>query len=156
MKLQPVQKVDLLDVTSWITGSDACRQWAGPSVNYPFSLDSIDESLSIAKHRSYVLVDENSSILGFGQLLEKPNGRIHLARIIVNPKARGNGNGRKLCKMLMKEAKDCFGAKLFSLNVYLDNFVAISLYRGLGFKNSEPPQDSKLDGNVMYMELSRD
>jgi pyridoxamine 5'-phosphate oxidase len=156
MKLQSVQKVDFLEIISWISSSEACRQWAGPSVKYPLSIDSIEENLSVTQHRSFVLVDENSLILGFGQLLEKSNGRIHLGRIIVNPKVRGNGYGRKLCKMLMKEAKECFGAKISSLNVYLDNVAAISLYRSLGFKNSEPPQDSKLEGDVMYMELSQD
>ena len=77
-------------------------------------------------------------MVAFGQILRKEGNRAHLARLIVAPAVRGQGYGRALCLRLMQRARqDPAPLESFSLNVYPENAVALTLYRSLGFAEWE-------------------
>ncbi|MFD2273442.1 GNAT family N-acetyltransferase [Undibacterium arcticum] len=72
-------------------------------------------------------------LVGFGQILTPAPGTVHLARIIVDPAARGHGLGATLCQLLMAHAVSTMAPSRFTLRVYSDNAAAVKTYTGLGF-----------------------
>lgn len=74
-------------------------------------------------------------MLGFSSFRGKPLINIH--DIAVDPAARGKGIGRRLLDAVNQEAKK-IGCCKVTLEVRSDNVRAMSLYRSVGFKSSEP------------------
>ncbi len=134
MQLRKAKKADLKTVISWIPDEIICKRWAGPKVRFPLNIENLLEDIAFADNNAYCLKFKQS-IVGFGQLLVKENGYLHLARIIVDPSKRAMGYGRRLCEELIKMAGSKGYHKL-SLNVYWDNSIALKLYESLGFRES--------------------
>ncbi len=102
------------------------------------------------------MVNDAGEPWGLGQLLEKENGRIHMARVIVAPPQRAKGLGEILCRLLIEEGIKRFGNVLFSLNVYSDNTTALKLYQKLGFKPQPAASDPPSAKDVIHMVLKPD
>ena len=98
-----------------------------------------------------VMVNDVGELLGLGQLLEKENHRIHMARVIVSPLQRAKGFGELLCRLLIDEGIKRFAKVYFSLNVYSDNTTAVKLYQKLGFKPKVSPPAPLPNEGVVYM-----
>ena len=145
--LRPAELNDLSTVLSWIPDADACRMWAGPHVRYPAGAPSVWETIKADGRNAYSLVDADNCIVGFGQILPRGAGVVHLARIIIDPGLRGHGYGRLLCMELMNAARDRLPVRQFTLHVYRQNPTAIALYRSLGFE----PQAKRVADNVLFM-----
>lgn len=129
-------EADAAIVASWIRTPRDCEFWAGPDFPFPASLDTFVEKLQVRSTTSVCLVEE--SVVAFGQLADKGDGRAHLGKIIVAPEARNRGHGRQLVKELLRIA----GQRRFrvvGLNVQFENDAAIRMYRGLGFGFSQRP-----------------
>ncbi len=122
---------DLATVLGWTPEAAALARWAGP-VRYPPTPASFREDAGVTHGNSFILRDETGSLVAFGQALPRPEGTVHLARLIVAPAARGRGWGRELCRRLMA-ATPGQAPRRFTLNVYADNLVAVRLYTSLGF-----------------------
>lgn len=151
MKLQPATDQDFRSVISWIPDGTACKLWAGPLVRFPLSLENLKAKIEYRPENTYSLKDDNGTMLGFGQILEKPDSRVHLARIIVSPSHRHKGIGKQLCRLLMGAGRRQYGECVFSLNVYAANSAAIALYRKMGFRRSVSSIDFTPDETVVYM-----
>ena len=151
MTLRPAVESDLLAVSHWVGDAEQCRTWAGPSVDYPIDLAELSRTIRFADGNAWA-IDGDDALAGFGQLLAKPGGNMHLARIITNPALRGHGYGRELCAGLIKLALDK-GATAVSLNVYRANAAATGLYFSLGF--IEQTRHSNLDIMHMVMDPRR-
>jgi len=123
---------DLDKIINWIPDEQACKFWAGPLVRFPFNITMLAEDIGFDKNRSYSLW-ENDELIAFGQLIEKKNGFLHLARIIVNPAYRGQKFGEKLCRLMISTCREQ-GFSDFSLNVYRNNFYALDIYKKLDFQ----------------------
>jgi ribosomal protein S18 acetylase RimI-like enzyme len=102
------------------------------------------------------MVNDVGELLGLGQLLQKENDRIHMARVIVSPLQRAKGFGELLCRLLIDEGIKQFAKVYFTLNVYSDNTTAVKLYQKLGFKPQPAPSDSTPDKDIVYMVLKPD
>ena len=89
-------------------------------------------------------------VLAFGQIIDRGEGRAHLARIIVNPAKRRLGYGRRIVEELMDLAKSR-GYGLMSLNVRRDNLAAKALYVRLGFDLRPAPVGFFIAPNADYM-----
>ncbi len=108
--------------------------WAGPNVRYPGTPDTAWADMGASENNAYVLVDAEGEIMGFGQLLLREGGVLHLARLIVDPVMRGHGVGRALCVALMEQgaSQHHVSVSSFTLNVYESNTAAFRLYQALG------------------------
>jgi ribosomal protein S18 acetylase RimI-like enzyme len=151
MKLQPATDDDFRSVISWIPDGTACKLWAGPLVRFPLSLENLKEKLQYRPENTYSLKDDKDVLLGFGQILEKADARIHLARIIISPSHRHKGIGKQLCRLLMEAGRRQHGECEFSLNVYAENAKARNLYIKLGFRQHPPPAEFAADASIVYM-----
>ncbi|MES1195788.1 MAG: N-acetyltransferase [Steroidobacter sp.] len=141
---------DLMIVASWIKSPRDCEFWAGHALTYPLQLDTLAKDIDLSPETSFCVDDDQ--IFAFGQLIDKGNGRVHLAKIIVNPETRGCGIGKKLVAALIGRAKE----KSFSvigLNVHPDNHLAINLYKKLGFELAERPASLAAGRGSLYMSL---
>jgi ribosomal protein S18 acetylase RimI-like enzyme len=156
MILRPARNEDLNTVIGWIKDKEACKLWAGPLVRFPFTLASLKKGIEFSEDNTFVMANDAGELLGLGQLLQKENDRIHMARVIVSPLQRGRGFGNQLCRLLIGEGIKRFGNVCFSLNVYSDNTTALKLYQQLGFKPQSTPSDSTPDKGVIYMILKPD
>ena len=132
MHLRKAKVTDLKTIISWIPDELACKIWAGPMVRFPLSIESLSKDIEFSDNNSYCLI-KSEAILGFGQLLPKEKGRLHFARIIVDPSKRAMGFGKRLCNELLQIATQK-GYKKISLNVYRNNTSALKLYKNLGFR----------------------
>lgn len=139
---------DLTDLAHWVACPQQARIWAGPGVTYPIDEERLPLQIEWQKAYSFCL-SENENMIGFGQIVPKETGRLHLARLIVRPSHRGRGYGRTLAVSLLDEAL-ARGPSVVSLNVFPDNTAAVELYRGIGFVAAErAPGDMMSD--ALYM-----
>jgi [ribosomal protein S18]-alanine N-acetyltransferase len=147
---------DLNTLISWIKDKEACKRWAGPLVRFPLTLQSLKKDIEFSEENTFVMIDDPGEPLGLGQLLEKENDRIHMARVIVAPLQRAKGLGEILCRLLIAEGIKRFGSVFFSLNVYSDNTAAVKLYQKLGFIPQPAQAGSLPDRGVIYMVFKPD
>lgn len=141
----------LLKVASWIRSHHDCEFWAGHALTYPLQLDTLSNDIGLSPETSFCFLE--NGIQAFGQLIDKGNSRVHLAKIIVNPESRSTGIGKKLVMALINKARD----KSFSvigLNVNPENYVAISMYKKLGFQFAERPTTLTPSPGSLYMSLA--
>ncbi len=149
MKLIASKNRDLELLATWIHDDKSCRYWAGPGVNFPFTLESLKKDIHYSRQNSFSMIDPDNNLVGFGQIIEKEK-YLHLARIITSPDHRGKGYGKILCRMLIAKGKNKFGNRPFSLNVYAKNVNAVSLYYSQGFT---PVNKSSISDSI-YMILN--
>jgi RimJ/RimL family protein N-acetyltransferase len=147
---------DLSVLMSWIKDKDACRIWAGPCVRFPLAPEHLKEDIHFSEENTFSMINERAALLGLGQLIQKDNRRLHMARIIVSPNHRGKGLGSLLCRLLIREGKKRAGEIHFSLNVYPDNTKAVRLYKKLGFKTGPQSPGSNAEEKSMHMILKAD
>jgi [ribosomal protein S18]-alanine N-acetyltransferase len=140
---------DLEVVASWVDTADECRLWAGPAVSFPIEPGTLAGEIGFADEDNLVLAD-GAGTAGFGQLVWRPGGRAHLARVIVRPDARGRGYGRVLVSALVERAASR-GARLATLNVYSENQAARRLYESAGFTASRMPGAGECPQGALYM-----
>jgi [ribosomal protein S18]-alanine N-acetyltransferase len=143
---------DLEVVASWVGTADECRLWAGPAVSFPLEPGRLAREIGFADEENLVLAD-GAGTAGFGQLVRRPGGRAHLARVIVRPDARGRGYGRVLVTALLERAASR-GARLATLNVYCENEAARRLYEAAGFAVSSLPGGDACPRGALYMTRS--
>ena len=151
MILRIARNEDLNTLISWIKDKEACKLWAGPVVRFPLTLQSLKKDIEFSEKNTFVMVNDVGELLGLGQLIEKENDRIHIARVIVSPLQRAKGFGELLCRLLIDEGIKRFAKVYFSLNVYSDNTTAVKLYQKLGFKPKVSPSPPLPDEGVVYM-----
>lgn len=149
--LRAATPADLETVTSWIATPLDCERWAGAGVPFPIDLRTLPAAIGFDAAGSFALVD-GERIVAFGQVLRKDAGRAHLARIIVDPAARGCGHGEALVRALVMRARN-EPCQRVSLNVHAGNAPAVSLYLKMGFADAARPADEAGWPDTRYMEL---
>lgn len=142
---------ELRTLIPWVESPAACKRWAGPDVRFPMTPETLCLDIGFADDNAFWYVS-GGAMVAFGQLLRKDNGWMHLARIIVDPAARGRGYGRRLCLGLIRIAVQK-GCQKLSLNVYRNNLKALCLYADLGFR--EVVEKSSAELCHMVRNLSR-
>ena len=79
------------------------------------------------------------------------NGRVNLARLVVNPEARGCGLGQQLVNALIYKSRWTLGLEEAGLFVYRANQPAYFCYRAAGFEPAPMPDDSGLGEEACYL-----
>ncbi len=151
MHLRAAFENDLAGIISWISDADECKLWAGPSVTFPLSVDSLKAQIVYTPENSFCL-EKEEQVIAFGQLIRKGEQRLHLARIIVDPSERGKGCGRILCGQLIAKAS-VLQCRWVTLNVYKNNAAAMKLYKRLGFEEKQPPAEEKVSDDICFMAM---
>jgi ribosomal-protein-alanine N-acetyltransferase len=151
LRLCPTTDPDLLEIISWIPDKSSCKLWAGPIIRFPLTVEMLKKDMGYHAGNTLSLKDTEKRLMGLGQILKKPENRIHLARIIISPEYRRQGFGEKLCRRLMEAAEKRYGECKFSLNVYTANTHAMNLYVKLGFNRRVSPPELIADDSVVHM-----
>ena len=149
--LRPATLGDLVDVASWITSPRECELWAGPRLPFPLDVTTLPARIDFDEARTFAMSSADQ-LVAFGQIVPKALRRAHLARIIVAPTCRGCGNGERLIRLLIDEARRLSHQRV-SLNVDRQNTPAIALYSKVGFHEAERPPDEPDAHGSRYMEL---
>ncbi|MDB6092620.1 MAG: N-acetyltransferase [Verrucomicrobia bacterium] len=140
---------DVAAALAWSPTRESLQQWAGSTVRWPASTESLWADINAADATTFALDAPPHGLVGFGQVRYREKTFGHLARIIVSPRHRGSGFGRVLCRALMREAPRLHNITCFTLYVFTDNPGAIALYHSLGFEDKNFHPDYP---NVMLME----
>ena len=140
-------------VASWIRSAEECRFWSGSRVAYPIDLALLSQAIEYDESEAWS-IEIDGELAAFGQLVAKPAGRVHLARLISAPHRRGQGLGRRISEQLVEAARVRNPAAI-SLNVIAENRAALSLYTKLGFVRASRPADEPASSAV-YMEVAGD
>jgi len=153
MALRETAAGELTALIDWIADARECLSWGGPHVRFPLEPATLAEQLAIVPGNSYWLCDAGRRV-GFGQLLERGPGRLHLARILIDPARRGQGDGRALVAGLIELSRPR-KAESATLNVYSWNPAARALYQSLGFVETTPPAAEEVRGDdVVFMSMA--
>jgi len=119
-------------VADWAVDAKEVALLSG-RVEYPFpeglkaSWRNIDSDI-----HSYLLFDGDRPV-GYGEVwLDDEEDEVELARIIVDPKVRGQGVGTELVRALLRPALDAGYSEVF-LRVRPENAPAIRAYQHTGF-----------------------
>lgn len=138
------------EIMRWFPDQRSCRIWGGPEFRFPFTKTTFLEDTHSRELPSYVLVEPDDRLLGFGQYYLRV-GRCHLGRLVVSPEYRGEGLGRRLIGDLVEVGARHLGVVECSLFVATDNTSAIRLYRKLGFVETQYPEDDPGATSFVYM-----
>ncbi|MEQ1580980.1 MAG: GNAT family N-acetyltransferase [Steroidobacteraceae bacterium] len=147
---RPATPDDVAVLASWILSPRDCEFWAGPDFPFPASLETFVEKLQVRSTTSVCLIEE--SVVAFGQLADKGDGRAHLGKIIVAPTARKKGYGQQLVRELLRIAANR-GFRIVGLNVQTENRAATRMYERLGFVFAERPSHLTPSPEAYYMEF---
>lgn len=143
MELRVPTSSDYKEIAKWVPDADSCLLWAGSSITFPFSRESLESQLkSIDKSKSYCLYVKNE-LTGFGQFWPRDENSIHLGRIIVSPLKRGKGNGKMLLLSLIRQIQKEENPRQVTLRVFKRNKAAVNLYRNIGFKVVDSQSNSE-------------
>jgi RimJ/RimL family protein N-acetyltransferase len=152
-KLRRSTSADLRMVAGWIHDADDLCLWAGPAARFPHDHRSLAEDIDFDRRDTQSMIDQRGHILGMGQLDARPGHTVHLARVIVSPRRRGEGLGSVLCRLLLERGVARFDARRFTLNVHRRNSRAIRVYEGMGFVASALASPAS-DVLAMQLDLS--
>jgi ribosomal protein S18 acetylase RimI-like enzyme len=150
-RLEDVTDADRSVLMCWFGDEASLRIWGGPAFRHPFTEASFREDSHWNSLAGFALRDPAGCMAGFGQLYDHL-GRIHLARLAVEPGRRGGGIGRRLVLALLEAGRERWPYDEASLYVYRHNEPALACYRSLGFRASEfPAVRAELAGSCYYL-----
>lgn len=95
----------------------------------------------------------DSVVVGTCAAIPLSSGRYELAKLSVDPAARGLGLGRRLCETVIDYARRA-GANEVVLTSHTSLTEAIRLYESMGFSHAEIPVDVRYVTANVYMRLS--
>lgn len=133
MKLVPAHASDLENLREWVPDAEACTRWTGPLFPFPLP-EMLYESLHTRGEKSFSLLSENNTVVGLGQIVQRGDRWMHLARIIVDPAERGKGHGKTLVNLLFERALAPADVEQVTLHVLRRNAPAVHIYKQLGFR----------------------
>lgn len=149
MTMVRTSKAHITQLASWFNTPDECASWSGSTVRYPFTQSSLFDDLNNQNWASFVLLNENSELIGFGQFYSRI-GRCHLARLVVSPQHRGQGVAAKLIDNLLEIGLTQLAVNEASLFVLADNHRALKVYQKNGFECTDYPEPLNIN-NCLYL-----
>jgi len=149
MKLINANDSHIKEMMTWFRNEQSLSLWSGPNFSFPFTFDSFKRDLKIEDLSSFTLVDDKENFIAFGQYYLRL-GKCHLGRLVVNPKARGQGIGRYLIDCLSQRGCEALNVSKISLFVLEHNKSALNLYLNYGFTENDYPEPLPLK-NCLYL-----
>jgi ribosomal protein S18 acetylase RimI-like enzyme len=123
-------------VAGWPLSAQEAGWWCGAGP-FPVPAQTVaDWQREAGVHACMLLA--SGAIAGYGELwVDDDEGEVELARIIVDPAARGHGLGRALVRGLLSEAAQAGYPNIF-IRVHPANEIALKCYLGEGFSEVGP------------------
>lgn len=133
LRLRPYRPEDAEQILSWCKEERAFYKWtAGVLGDYPITV----EQFRVLDNRiAFTAIDDNE-LVGFFTLRDRDNlfETLRFGFVIVDPKKRGKGYGKKMLQLGLIYVKEIFGAKKASLGVFENNEPAYHCYKAVGFQ----------------------
>jgi GNAT superfamily N-acetyltransferase len=95
---------------------------------------------------------QGSQVLGTCAAIPMSSNIWELAKLSVDPAARGQGLGRRLCEAALQYARDA-GATEVILTSHTALVEAIRLYESIGFRHAPLPADVRYETANVFMRL---
>ncbi|MBD1584527.1 GNAT family N-acetyltransferase [Pseudoalteromonas sp. S16_S37] len=149
MELVLAADAHIKQLMTWFNSELQLTQWAGPNFRYPFDLETFRADLHADQLTSCALQSQQGTLAAFGQFYMR-FGRCHLARLVVNPKQRGQGVANLLLNALCKRGLQFLNVEQCGLFVYKDNLSAIQAYEKFGFVIHQSPEHDLIE-HCVYM-----
>ena len=153
MKLTRATAQHLKEMMLWFPDEYRYKQWGGPQLRYPFTPQSFFEDCQFDKLDSYVLLNEQQHLIGFGQYYLRLE-RCHFGRLVISPDHRQQGHATTLITALAKVGIGSLKSNMCSLFVLPENAAAVKLYTSLGFTRTPYPDNDILIENIWYMTIA--
>lgn len=95
---------------------------------------------------------ENGEPVGTCALIKQGEKEYELAKMAVDPSARGNGYGKRLMEAILKEAQDRYATRIYLVT---DEKLepAVALYEKFGFRKVEHDSSQPYQRGNLQMEL---
>lgn len=148
--LETAGEADIDELMSWFPNAHSVDIWGGPKFRFPFDRETFFADCRWQDFSSFCLRNPENEFAAFGQLGSR-YGRSHLARLVANPRMRGQGVGRKLMEMIIEAAGKEQDHAEIALFVYKDNEPAYRCYLALGFEVQEYPKDAPMAEKCFYL-----
>ncbi len=136
--LVPPTDAHITALMQWFPDVASVALWS-PSNDFPFERERFIVQAKLREIPSFMLVGAAGTPLAFGQYYERL-GCCHLGRLVVAPEQRGKGIGELLVRELIVLGTASLGIARCSLFVLDYNTRARSLYRKLGFVETNYPE----------------
>jgi len=120
----------------------------------PWGAKTFIKELTENKLARYFVIEKDSNIIAYGGMWFIVD-EAHITNIGVKTAYRGHGYGEVITTNLIKYARDN-GMKKITLEVRKSNFMAISLYKKLGFQSvgiRPKYYENKEDALIMWKDL---
>jgi RimJ/RimL family protein N-acetyltransferase len=150
MAARPVTEPDLLPplsltafdpacaahVASWVRGSCEAH-WLAPRTKPPLTAGKVRDWAGPGRDPLMLVRPGQPEPLAYGELnvLNERRREYWLGHLIVDPRHRGEGLGRRLTEMLLYRAFELRLARRVSLVVFTENRVAVACYRAAGMRD---------------------
>jgi len=143
-------------------------QWAGPKYTYPLDVSQLKETLAKTtdEQPSFKVLkairSNTSETVGHIQLMDidYSTASCVLGRVLIFPDHRGNGLGKAMVRLAVKDAFEKLGLDEIRLNVFDFNEIAIATYKSIGFIDYQIKKGAlKFQNetwNVIKMKLNKD
>jgi ribosomal protein S18 acetylase RimI-like enzyme len=139
-RLRPFEPAYAETVLGWVASDDEATRWASIA-SRPTSPAIFDRWHAEAGVRPYLLEVDGAAV-GYGEVWEDPDAdEAELARLIVDPAARGSGLGRALAGLLLAEARRLGWSDVW-LRVAPDNEAALRAYAAAGFSRASGDEEA--------------
>ena len=144
---------DIDELMTWFPDAHSVDIWGGPSFRFPFDNETFHADCRWRDFSSFCLRNPENEFAAFGQLGSRYD-RSHLARLVANPRMRGQGVGRRLMEMMIEAARKEQDHAEIALFVYKDNEPAYQCYLALGFEVQEYPDGAPMQEKCFYLSRS--
>jgi len=148
--LETANAADIDELITWFPDAHSVDIWGGPNFRYPFNSETFHADCRWREFSSFCLRNSAKEFAAFGQLGSR-YGRSHLARLVANPRMRGQGVGRRLMEMMIERASKEQDHPEIALFVYKDNEPAYRCYLATGFEVQEYPAGAPMPEKCLYL-----
>jgi [ribosomal protein S18]-alanine N-acetyltransferase len=152
MALRPFDVIDSATVAGWAGTAEEASRWCGHA-GWPVPAERVAGWSTEDGVQAFGFHAEDR-IVAYGELwVDHDEAEVELARLIVDPRQRGHGLGRRLVTALAARAEY---PEIF-LRVHPDNAVALRCYTGAGFVRVDPAREAEWNAPqpVAYVWLIR-
>ena len=127
----------------------------GHSLLEPVDLEYLrnPEDLILAGGGKVLFAMQGPAVLGTGAVMRVSADTFELAKLSVDPAARGRRIGRLLCEALIAFARE-HAARELVLTTHTSLTTAIALYESLGFVHEPLPPDVRYETANVFMRLT--
>lgn len=140
MTLRPHHPEDSAQIATWVGSRAELQAWASAE-EWPPQPVLFERWHADPDVHPFVLI-EGGETVGYGEVWHDPaEHEAELARIIVDPRARNRGHGRRLTELLAAEAERA-GFDHVYLRAVPSNTAAIACYRAAGFERVPIEQEA--------------